>query len=290
MKTIDDYRYSVLADIVHSRQAISTHWPTFCREITDFLGPHPTGQQVLDLGDQLRAIFKSVTSDRSQSSLSNAGQIWEFLVMWYLNLCFHGTNAVVVNMKKALIPGAVRDSLAITISNRTANTESDLVVLGFRAVPTTEFTMDDLDAIIRANPLNLDLSVIQCKSNWNDNAQIPMLWDIVYNGAQGKNSHVAVGRGGLFPLAFNSFGYSFATVPTNDPNKIKETSMQVLRVQSLSGGNYWGMDSKTGVAASLKEFFTRSNGVQFSGTTVAQSIETHTTSTGQLQDFLDLKF
>ena len=117
-----------------------------------------------------------------------------------------------------------------------------------------------------------------------------MLWDIVYNGTQGKNSHVQVGRGGLFPLAFNSFGYSFATVPTVDHKKIKPTSMQVLRVQNLSGGNYWGLSSKPGVAASLKEFFARSNGIQFSGTTVSNSIAARTTTTGKLQNFLDLDF
>lgn len=27
---------------------------------------------------------------------------------------------------------------------------------------------------------NLEAHIIQCKTNWNDNAQIPMLWNMVY--------------------------------------------------------------------------------------------------------------
>ena len=28
---------------------------------------------------------------------------------------------------------------------------------------------------------SFEIGVIQCKTNWNDNAQIPMLWDMIYS-------------------------------------------------------------------------------------------------------------
>ena len=38
-----------------------------------------------------------------------------------------------------------------------------------------------------------------------------------------------------------------------DLSKFKPGSVQVERVRNLTGGNYWGVKSKSGVASSIKE-------------------------------------
>ena len=41
-----------------------------------------------------------------------------------------------------------------------------------------------------------EIGIIECKTNWKDNAQIPMLWDVIYsaNGWEGRN--ITVGKEG----------------------------------------------------------------------------------------------
>ena len=43
---------------------------------------------------------------------------------------------------------------------------------------------------------------LQCKTNWNDNAQIPMLWDLIYNAQGFKISNISVEIKGI---SLNSF-------------------------------------------------------------------------------------
>ena len=38
-----------------------------------------------------------------------------------------------------------------------------------------------MDALCEKHFTSLEIHIIQCKTNWNDNAQIPMLWDMVYS-------------------------------------------------------------------------------------------------------------
>ncbi|MDB9969140.1 hypothetical protein OAE08_05705, partial [Gammaproteobacteria bacterium] len=93
--------------------------------------------------------------------------------------------------------------------------------------------------------------------NWNDNAQIPMLWDMVYS-AKGFGRSVTVGSKGRSIESFASFTYSFVTVPSQkDIAGYKVTSTAVNRVKHISGGNYWGLPNKQGVADSLNEFIGR---------------------------------
>lgn len=53
------------------------------------------------------------------------------------------------------------------------------------------------------------------------------------------------------------FSYAFATVPTVKIDKFKRNSVAVLRVSNLSGGNYWGIKSVSGIASSIKEMLGR---------------------------------
>ena len=41
------------------------------------------------------------------------------------------------------------------------------------------------------------------------------------------------------------------------PSRFKKDSISVLRVRSLSGGNYWGMKSADSIANSIKEMLSR---------------------------------
>ena len=63
--------------------------------------------------------------------------------------------------------------------------------------------------------------------------------------------------------------------------KIKNTSVAVLRVRNLSGGNYWGMPSSTGIANSVKEMLERNlktgNSSSHIATIRAMLPEIHTT-------------
>ena len=56
------------------------------------------------------------------------------------------------------------------------------------------------------------------------------------------------GAGGIsegFMQAFTDHNYyAFVTVPTNQIDNFKPTSVSVARVKNLSGGNYWGLRTK----------------------------------------------
>ncbi|MGO4268888.1 hypothetical protein AB4Z22_03420, partial [Paenibacillus sp. TAF58] len=100
-----------------------------------------------------------------------------------------------------------------------------------------------------------EIGVIQCKTNWNDNAQIPMLWDMIYSSSGFSRHSITVGTSQYSINHTKKFTYSFVTVPTVDRRKINSDSTCVKRVQNLSGGNYWGHPSISSVANSLKDIF-----------------------------------
>jgi len=97
-----------------------------------------------------------------------------------------------------------------------------------------------------------------------------MLWNMLYNQAR-KGATIpngfTVGCSGFSLMSLGHFGYAFATVPTNTkgPGGYKPTALEVLRVKSMTAGNYWGHPTRKSVCSSLSElfhFFTR-NGVVF---------------------------
>ena len=102
----------------------------------------------------------------------------------------------------------------------------------------------------------IEVHVIQCKTNWNDNAQIPMLWDMIYS-AKTFRTGITIGREGYSIADIADFSYSFVTVPTVKLAKLTPTSVAVQRVRNISGGNYWGLATKSGVASSIKEMLDR---------------------------------
>lgn len=254
-------------------------WTIWEPEIRQFLGATPTAARVLDLGDELARIFRTsaATGGRSQSQLSGGGAAWEGLVCWYLNLCLIGTQGVVIKQNRKLIPAPLSDAFTVSYGTVPSNTESDLVGITFPnqadyLLDTSTLNLPDITVTRRGGRFNykavvdylcdrdfrqFEANIIQCKTNWNDNAQIPMLWDMIYASRGFANTRISVGANNYQISALQRFSYSFVTVPSNATDQFQPNSVAVQRVTSLSGGNYWGMQTAPQIAASLKDFFAR---------------------------------
>lgn len=268
---IESYRKAAVSSAMSTNSALNAfpHWSNYISTIT---GNRLSGRVIFDLADHLRDIFKSSSQgntrvgENTNSSVSAGGAAWESLVCWYLNLCLIGSNVVVIKSKKDLLPAFITDAIAVKYNNFKSNTEADLIYIAFPEVMDwpekgeTELFSTYLDRVlsIAFAMKDIGIGVIQTKTNWNDNAQIPMLWDMVYS-AKGFGRSVTVGSRGRSIESFASFTYSFVTVPSQKEidKTYKVTSTAVNRVRNISGGNYWGLPSKDGVADSLNEFFGR---------------------------------
>lgn len=252
------------------------------REEIDRFAPNRTEMQILNLGDHLSEIFQSTATGRSQSDVSAGGAAWEALICWYLNLCLIGRRTVVIKHNRRFLPSPVSDAFTVNYNNFKSNSESDLIGITFPDKPDYKIekwnvsvkdidghdvstTLRRLEAYNLTPVLNalayrdfgkLEIHIIQSKTNWNDNAQIPMLWDAIY-AARNFTNGINVGTNGFSIHDIKRFTYSFVTVPTNKLSSYKQTSTSVLRVRSLTGGNYWGRPTSQGIANSLKEMLDR---------------------------------
>lgn len=236
---------------------------------TPLLGTNPNSADILNLGKHLREFFHSTRGDggRGQSEVSQAGSVWESLVVWYINLCCTGSR-VVAFKGLANVPAIIKEAVSVTYGTLPCTAEPDVVVLVFPDRPIyTESNLvssfnnnrgrfDDnlLNAEVKNDFSLFEIGIIQCKTNWNENAQIPMLWDIIYKTPIGRLQGIKVGTP-PYSIAYVPFTYAFVTVPTNQIDNFKPTSVSVARVKNLSGGNYWGLESASGVALSLDYIF-----------------------------------
>jgi hypothetical protein len=270
MKAVDIFRCKVMHHI-SSVPSFRNSWISFSTGLDSVIGSNPTSQQIFDIGENLSNIFRlNATSGRSQASVAGGGAAWECFATWYFNLIFWGTNVVAVRQNKRFVPSVLYDSFCVTIANHKTNTESDIVVYSIPDVGNIEqLKLEDIDELIRNNIQNVDTSIVQCKTNWNDNAQIPMLWDLIYNSNSFRIPNVHVGTGGFSPNSFRKFCYSFVTVPSGN-DLYESDSLCVLRVKNLSGGNYWGKKTEQGVCGSLSNFFGRNFSNHFQG-----SVQSH---------------
>ncbi|HAE41894.1 MAG TPA: hypothetical protein DCG34_03115 [Clostridiales bacterium] len=246
--------------------------------------PNKTSRQVIDLGDHLSEIFRTTrTAGRGQGDVSGGGAAWESIVCWYLNLCSIGRRSVAIKHSRALIPDPICDAITVNYRNFVSNTESDLIVIVFPDKP--EYQIDKelihvndangrpvplfsqgrnpkynlkavLNALCHRDFSEIEIHIIQCKTNWNDNAQIPMLWDMIYSATNFRNN-VTIGRNGYSIANIAQFSYSFVTVPTSRITSITPNSTCVKRVSNISGGNYWGRPTQNNVASSIKEMLLR---------------------------------
>ena len=222
--------------------------------------------EVIALGNYLSEAFQLLgREDRSQGSLSSAGMVWEALIVWYLNICLVGTRAVCLR-GDTFCPNPVKDSITIMHESIALRSEPDVMIVSFPdlecqpPVASTKDMMAILDVICERQFQKVGIINIQCKTNWNDNAQIPMLWNMLYNQAR-KGAVIpngfGIGRRGMTLNNAGFFGYAFATVPTQKkgPKGYKADSLEVLRVKSMSCGNYWGFPSISGVCLNISEIF-----------------------------------
>lgn len=250
------------------------------------------GKTVYDLGDKLSSIFTSNVVGRSQSTQSGGGAAWECLVVWYLNLIFWDTSTVIIKTNKKFVPSSIRDILTVTIANNQTNTESDVVLFNIpnaNALLNKDITKKVLETHMSSRLNMTTLVNLQLKTNWNDNAQIPMLWDMIYN-SKTKSSNASVGVNGVSPSSLNNFAYAFATVPTNKISSYKINSVSVLRVKNLTGGNFWGHPSKGGIASSIKELPTRNFSSEFNGGVIAHIQNQIQKNKNYLNEFLNLSW
>ena len=290
MSNVDEFRKHCLNQAT-SLRSFADSWGAWHPEILNILGNNPTEQEIFRLGDSLGQIFRSnQVLGRSNSAVSTGGAAWECLVLWYLNMIFWGTDVVVIRPNRDLLPPVIADAITVSISNHNTNTESDLIAFN---VPNSgnlsNYNLEQIDLLISQNLLDVDLTVIQCKTNWNDNAQIPMLWDLIYSAKQFRVPQISVGINGVSPSSFRRFAYSFVTVPTVQ-TPFRPSSMSVLRVKNLTGGNYWGRPTLNGVAKSVSEFATVNYPTHFLGS-VSNSIQRNLmNNTKDLDMFLNLSF
>lgn len=185
--------------------SLTNSWNTWAHEINNKFAPLRTNVQILNLGDHLYDIFNSTNNEsgRAQNIVAGGGAAWESLVCWYLNLCSIGRRTIVIKQNKKLIPDPISDAITVNYSNFASNTESDLIALTFpdrkefsddislinakdekgRLIPISirgkYNTKKLLNALVTKYFTEIEIHIIQCKTNWNDNAQIPMLWDMI---------------------------------------------------------------------------------------------------------------
>jgi hypothetical protein len=307
---VEQFREEAVSSLFRA-SGFSAFWRTWKPGINSLFG-NRGATQVLGLGDQLSSVFflTNAHAGRTQSVVSGGGSAWESLVCWYLNLCLIGRRTVVIKHSKDLIPSPIADAITVNYQNFTSNTESDLIAITFpdlteysveknlisirdssgSLVPTTRGTKFNrkgiVDALVNRDFTSMEVNIIQCKTNWNDNAQIPMLWDMIYSARVFRNPYITIGKNGFSIDNIRRFTYSFITVPTVQWTKIKANSTCVKRVSYLSGGNYWGRPSSTGIASSIKEILNRnlsSGSTQGHLTTLASELPLLQTNYGYFQ-------
>lgn len=267
--------------------AFQNGWPTWKSEIRNLTGTTFQSSEILNIGDHLSQIFSTTGSaGRSQSEVSGGGYGWEGLICWYLNLCFAGSRGVAVR-KISDLPDPLRDSISVNYGNFKSNTESDIAVVIFPNVPefinpksslsisnsqgniipvTSRGTFNlkqILNRLAESHFDNFEVGIIQCKTNWNDNSQIPMLWSMIYEADTFTNSSISIGRNSYSIHDLAKFTYSFCTVPTNDLSIYKQNSTSVNRVRNLTGGNYWGYPTSSALPVLLRRFLTPTSEMRF---------------------------
>jgi len=256
---LDEFRLETLgrsADI----GSVEASWPHWRLDLARAVGPRPTAATVWSLGEVLRNAFMSVPkAGRSQAEVSRSGYAFQFLVSWYLNLMLWGTEVVVVVCNDDTLPSSLQDTVAVRMGTTMSKSETDLMAFSvpggsdWRQGPLG--TVSQVDARLRNRFKDVSAVVLQTKTNWADNAQVPMLWDLIYDVERFASKNVEVGVGGFTPRSLKKFRYAFATVPTGSaPEKRKASGVNVKRVQQLSGHNFWCAKTVPDVALCINEF------------------------------------
>ena len=276
--TIPDQFRKLAIENIFKTNTFNKCWLTWLPEIKKHLGMGYGENEIINLGDHLSDIFKSTGGGgRGQGELSASGTGWESLVCWYLNLCTIGSRIVAIR-KMSLVPRAIQDAITVNYGNFATNTESDITIIIFPdameyntdiailnvldskgvLIPSTlkkKFNLELPNYLTERDFTKFEIGIIQCKTNWNDNAQIPMLWDMIYSAGTFRKGNLKIGKNNFAIKDAKDFTYSFVTVPSNNKVPHKAQGVAVKRVAHLSGGNYWGRPTTLNVAKSIKEIF-----------------------------------
>ncbi|MBK6750299.1 MAG: hypothetical protein IPG67_09880 [Acidobacteria bacterium] len=195
---IEQLRTEAVSDLFRLK-GFGTHWNLRQEFFLNKLAGATKKSDLIRLGDCLSGAFKLAGSDdRSQGSLSSAGSTWEALVVWYLNLCLVGTHAVCVR-GGPLCPKPIKDALSVCFENSVLRSEPDVILISSKALAESTVADTRKNLLLKASDIveeTFDKTGVvnfQCKTNWNDNAQIPMLWNMLYNQAR---------KGALIQMAF----------------------------------------------------------------------------------------
>lgn len=284
MKILEEFRKEIIEELFRINSFSKAWNGSWEQKIKDIIDGNLTEEKLLKIGGEARNIFFSTSDGRGQGAVSSAGTAWECFLAWFLNLGLIGTRTIVIKPKKEFNLESIKDALTVNYGEFTSSSETDLIAVTFpieeelcysleylKSHGGDDFSLENLNSIeysslrkirerlneiAKDNISRLKVNVIQCKTNWNDNAQIPMAWDMIYSstGFQGKD--ISIGKNELSIHKLKDFRYSFITVPTqSNLSKFKKTSTHVLRVKNLSGNNFWGNPTKEGVAYSLGDIF-----------------------------------
>lgn len=284
---IENYRKEILK-YLFSVKSFSEAWEkSWKNKIQDLLQDKEniTEEKLIKIGENAREMFLTTGGDsRGQGDVSSAGTAWESFLAWYLNLGLIGTRTLVLKPKKEFNFKCIQNVVSVNYGEFISSSETDLIAITFpkkEEVAYTEYDLKSfegrvfsiselqnpqdfnlkkmneyLNRILENNISKIKINVIQCKTNWNDNAQIPMGWDMIYSSTGFTSKDISIGKDGFSIHKVNEFKYSFITVPTQkDLNTFKETSTSVLRVKRLSGKNFWGAKTKDNVAQSIGDIF-----------------------------------
>lgn len=287
MQLLEEYRKEVIK-YIFTISSFSSAWEnSWKNKIQNLLleeGLTPE-EKLLKIGSNAREIFLSTGgSERGQGEVSSAGVAWESFLTWYLNIGLINTRTIIIKPKKEFNFECVQNIITVNYGDFVSSSETDLIAITFPKEEETAFTLSelkkfdgkilDINDLKNPNGLNLKemniflnkilvnniskikINVIQCKTNWNDNAQIPMGWDMIYSSTGFQGRDISIGKSGFSIHKVRDFKYSFITVPTQkDLNTFKSNTTSVLRVKNLSGKNFWGVQTKKDVAFSLGDIF-----------------------------------
>lgn len=231
-----------------------------------------TPRALVDFGDFLSNAFQSQgQGDRTQGALSGGGYVWSALITWFLNLGYMGTEAIAF-CGSSFVPKSIQDAVSVNYNNTSVGSDMDVVVIGMPGVNEQPAARSRAAMKRAVNDYceeqfgELAVTIIQCKTNWNDNAQVPMLWNLLFKQARRgviPENGYTFGRNNYNLRNFRHFSYAFVTVPTSGggPDGFDPQKLPALRVQGMTGGAYWGFPSKRGVCRSIKEFFNHQYGI-----------------------------
>ena len=291
MKNIIEYKESYLKEMTEL-VTFKDIWPKWRKSINNLINEESWGEDAFKLGDELSKVFSSTNSGRSQSGVNKSGTVLECLITWYLNLIFLDTNIIALRANKKNVPECILDCLTVTIDNNQGTSELDVLVF---SIPESKklkgSTLEELNEHLRSRIDQINLVVLQCKTNWEETATSPLFYDLLYNNnIKDKVDYLGVGINGLNPQSFKKFKYGFVTVPTGNRNNPKPDRKKVSIVKNLSGGNYWGKPSIDDVASSFKEFPKKHFPDAFSSEITNHLNKLRTRNRLLTEKFLNLKF